>query len=138
MIHKITISCAKENLLKVRHFVNEVLSRLNISELETHKMVLAVDEVCANLIIHSNECNPDHQIDVTIDDTQFDQLEFQISDKGTTFDYSIYQEPSIDEIISSKRKGGVGLILVKRIMDKVEFSHDKNHNICRLTKKIGS
>ena len=138
MKYKLTISCLKENLFKVRHFVSETLLRRGVAEFEAKKMVLAVDEVCANLIIHANECNPDHRIDITIDYSPHDKIVFKISDRGFTFDYSLYKEPSIDEIISSKRKGGVGLILVKRIMDKVEFSHEKNRNICRLTKKIGS
>ncbi len=138
MKHKMTITCIKENLLKIRHFVGDVLSGIDIPDIEAQKMVLAVDEICANLIIHSNDCNPDHRIDITIDYSLHEKIVFQISDRGLTFDYSLYKEPTLDEIISSKRKGGVGLILVKRIMDKVEFSHEKNRNICRLTKKIGS
>lgn len=118
--------------------MSKVLEENDIHEMESHKMVLAVDEVCANLIIHSNDCNPQHQIDVIIDFPSASKIIFLIKDKGLTFNYQLYKEPSIEEIISSKRKGGVGLMLVKRIMDKVEFSKDKNCNICRLTKKIGS
>ncbi|MFT4738981.1 MAG: serine/threonine-protein kinase RsbW, partial [Paraglaciecola sp.] len=64
------------------------------------------------------------------------QVTFTIKDQGTGFDISQYQEPSISELISSKRKGGLGLMLVKRIMDQIEFSKEKNHNICRLIKTI--
>jgi serine/threonine-protein kinase RsbW len=35
-----------------------------------------------------------------------------------------------------KKKGGLGLMLVKRIMDKVEFIKNEDNNICRLKKKI--
>jgi serine/threonine-protein kinase RsbW len=138
MKNKLTISCSKNNLMKVRKFVSDVLTTLNIQELEVHKLVLAVDEVCANLIIHSNNCNPDHKIAVQIDHPTETSLVFTIKDTGISFNYLAYQEPTIEDIISSKRKGGVGLILVKRIMDEVEFSKEKNCNICRLTKKIGS
>ncbi|MAE85031.1 MAG: anti-sigma factor [Flammeovirgaceae bacterium] len=137
MKHKLTISCSKSNLLKIRHFVANQLVTTNLSEVELHKLVLAVDEVCANLIIHSNKCNPSHKIDVIIDLIGTEQIQFTIKDKGISFDMSNYQEPSMSDIVSSGRKGGVGLILVKRIMDKIEFSTEKNYNICRLTKNLG-
>ena len=137
MKHKLTISCSKSNLLKIRHFVANQLVTTNLSEVELHKLVLAVDEVCANLFIHSNKCTLSHKIDVIIDLIGTEHIQFTIKDKGISFDMSNYQEPSMSDIVSSGRKGGVGLILVKRIMDKIEFSTEKNYNICRLTKNLG-
>ncbi|MEP0366661.1 MAG: ATP-binding protein [Cyclobacteriaceae bacterium] len=138
MNKKLSISCSKSNLLKIRQFVTDILTSYEVQELEAHKIILAVDEVCANLIIHSNNCNPNHKIEVEIKHPSTSKLVFIIRDSGISFNYKAYHEPSIEDIISSKRKGGVGLMLVKRIMDEVEFSKDKNCNICRLTKKIGS
>lgn len=136
MRHKLTISCSKSNLLKIRHFVADQLDSINLSEVEMHKLVLAVDEVCANLIIHSNQCNPTKKIDIIIKLIGTEKIQFIIKDKGISFDLNDYKEPSMNEIVSSGRKGGVGLILVKRIMDKIEFSTEKNYNICRLTKNL--
>lgn len=136
MKYSLTISCNKSNLAKVRHFVAEVLQKNHFKEIDAHKLVLAVDEICANLIIHSNNCNPTRKIDVVVDLNPTEQIIFVIKDKGISFDISSYAEPTMDEIISSKRKGGVGLMLVKRIMDKIEFSTEKNYNICRLTKRL--
>lgn len=136
MKYSLTISCNKSNLVKVRHFVADVLEQNQLKEIEAHKLVLAVDEVCANLIIHSNLCNPTKEIDVLVDLKPLDKVIFVIKDRGISFNMDNYSEPSMDEIVSSKRKGGVGLMLVKRIMDKIEFSTEKNYNICRLTKKL--
>ena len=136
MKHKISISCNKDNLLKIRQFVSDALEEKHVEELEAHKLILAVDEVCANLIIHSNNCDPSHKIDILVKFPANKKVVFTIKDEGLRFDYKRYQEPSIEDIVASKRKGGVGLMLVKRIMDKVEFLQDKNVNICTLTKKI--
>lgn len=122
--------------MKIRHFVTDQLVSINLSEVELHKLVLAVDEVCANLIIHSNHCNPTKKIDVIVDLIGREKIQFTIKDKGVSFDLNNYKEPSMNEIVTSGRKGGVGLILVKRIMDKIEFSTEKNYNICRLTKNL--
>jgi len=38
--------------------------------------------------------------------------------------------------VKKKKKGGIGLMLVKRIMDKVEFVNRDQKNICILRKKF--
>jgi len=58
MIHSIRISCLKNNLSRVRNFVEGALKQHAISPIDINLMVLAVDELCANLIIHSHKCNP--------------------------------------------------------------------------------
>jgi len=135
LTEKLTISCEKKSLTKIRKFVGSALSKNEVAEVEAHKIVLAVDEICANLIIHANKCDPDKKLDLTIDFVR-NKVVFTIKDKGIAFDFTKYKEPSMDEIVSTHRKGGLGLILVRRIMDKIEFTTEKNCNICTLIKKL--
>ena len=51
------------------------------------------------------------------------------------FDITKYEAPEIDEIIKTQRKGGIGLILVKKIMDDISFNKTAGKNCCRLYKK---
>ncbi len=134
MNRSITIPCSKSKLGSIREFIGDILDGIPLSEIESHKVILAIDEVCANLIIHSNNCNPEESLRVEIEYIEDKQVTFIIRDSGLTFDITKYDEPSMNEIIASKRKGGIGLMLVKRIMDKIEFSTENNYNICRLTK----
>lgn len=136
MNHHLDISCKKDNLTIIRQFVSDSLSQYEISEIEKHKLVLAIDEVCANLIIHANKCDAKESLVVDLNVDPHEKVTFTIMDSGTGFDITQYQEPSINEIISSKRKGGLGLMLVKRIMDQIEFTTEKNHNICKLIKQL--
>ena len=133
MSNKLTIGCNKAELVKIRQFTSDILEAQGIPDLQAHKLVLAVDEVCANLIIHANDCNPHSQIEFNID-FRPKQIIFTFRDKGVGFDINEYESPSMEELISTRRQGGLGLMLVKRIMDKIEFSTEKNHNICRLIK----
>lgn len=136
MKHRIIIPCEKEKLESVRIFVQRQLDTYGLSEIESHKLVLAIDEVCANMIIHSNNCDPNESLELEMKFKKNENIIFVIRDKGKSFDINAYKEPSMQEIISSKRKGGLGLMLVKRIMDKIEFTTENNYNICRLTKKL--
>ena len=135
MTNKLTISCTRENLPKIRKFVASVLQQNGVPEVEAHKIILAVDEICANLIIHANNCDPTHNLDLEVTKDK-NKIIFKIKDKGTAFDFTKYEEPSMDEIVSTRRKGGLGLILVRRIMDKIEFTTEKNYNICTLIKNL--
>jgi serine/threonine-protein kinase RsbW len=65
-------------------------------------------------------------------------LIFEIRDFGQGFNILEYQEPEISFVMKTKRKGGLGIILVKRIMDKIEFETKANINICRLHKILKS
>ena len=134
MVYNLDISCSKSNLTGIRVFVADVLKKHDYPEVEAHKLVLAVDEVCANLIIHANDCNPKESLSLTVDYKDHHSITFEIKDHGIGFDMSKYHEPSLKELVDSKRKGGLGLMLVKRIMDKIEFKSEKNSNICRLIK----
>ncbi len=118
-------------------FVSVSLKKHAFPDVQISTLVLAVDEVCANLIIHSHKCNPKEYIElsITVDN---DNIVFDIIDNGAGFDISSYSEPSLGEIVKKKRKGGLGLILVRKIMDKIELITEDNRNICRLVKKFKS
>jgi serine/threonine-protein kinase RsbW len=135
MQYNYSAQCSKKNLADIRDFINKILNNHFKSEIEIHHMVLAVDEVCANLMIHSHKCNPEESIELFVDVKEHEVI-FEIKDTGNGFNIKNYQEPTINEIIVEKKKGGLGLMLVKRIMDKVEFIKNEDNNICRLKKKI--
>lgn len=135
MKYSCKIPCKKEKLRDIRSFVKEVLDKHGLSEISISTLVLAIDEVCANLIIHSHSCNPKESIELEIKVTDNDLI-FNIIDSAEIFDINEYKEPSLEDLIKKQRKGGIGLILVKRIMDDIEvFTKDKKY-VCRLTKKI--
>jgi len=130
------VSCDKNKLVEVRRFFNEVLKKYSISEKEKITMILAVDEVCANLMIHSHNCNPCELLEVNIKFNTQKSIIIEITDYGDGFDIQQYKEPSLADIVRSKRKGGIGLMLVRRIMDKVEYIEKDKKNIYRLYKKL--
>lgn len=98
---------------------------------------MAVDEITANLIIHANKEDESKFVQVAIFQTG-DTFLFELSDNGFSFNQKNYKEPDIKKIISEGGKGGMGVALVKKIMDKVEFTTQGTSNICRLYKKVST
>jgi serine/threonine-protein kinase RsbW len=135
MNNSIRIRSNKNNLKVVRDFVTHFLSPYTLADRELNQIILAVDEITANLIIHANKEDENKFVKLAIFQTG-DTFLFELSDNGHSFKPEKYREPDIREIIKEGGKGGMGIALVKRIMDKVEFTTQGNSNICRLYKKV--
>ena len=136
MNYKYKVGCSIENLKGVRDFIRTSLKNHGVSELEISEMVLALDEMCSNLMIHAHRCNPDDLFELHIIIDENNPVVFEIVDDGTVFDINDFSEPSLDNIVHEKRKGGLGIRLVKSIIDKVEYQSNKGKTVCRLTKKV--
>jgi serine/threonine-protein kinase RsbW len=136
MEYKFKVPCSKSKLGEIREFLQRVLSENSIPEVTVNTLVLAVDEVCANLIIHSHNCDPNEQIELKVRVNGKSEITFDIIDHGDGFNIGDYEEPSISDIVKQKRKGGIGLMLVRRIMDEIEYIKGDKINVYRLHKKI--
>jgi serine/threonine-protein kinase RsbW len=133
MEHRITIYCQTTALAELRDFLRGTLTMPFLSENDKLQLTLAVEEVCANLIIHSHGCNAKDHIDLEVKESP-GKLIFEITDQGKAFNLLDYEIPDLNKVKGEKRKGGLGIILVKRIMDEIEFESAKGTNTCRLIK----
>jgi serine/threonine-protein kinase RsbW len=132
---KLNLACQTSSLSELRSFLQQNLANYTLSEVERHQLTLAVEEVCANLIIHSHACNPKDKIQLEIKDSN-EKVIFEITDEGIAFNLLEYEVPQIKQVVEEKRKGGLGILLVKKIMDDIEFESKNGKNICRLIKNI--
>jgi serine/threonine-protein kinase RsbW len=133
MEHRITIYCQTTALAELRDFLRGTLTMPFLSENDKLQLTLAVEEVCANLIIHSHGCNAKDHIDLEVKESP-GKLIFEITDQGKAFNLLDYEIPDLIKVKGEKRKGGLGIILVKKIMDEIEFESTKGTNTCRLIK----
>jgi serine/threonine-protein kinase RsbW len=137
MNHKLNLSCSTAALAELRNFLQQNLAVYTLSEVDRHQVTLAVEEVCSNLIIHSHACNPKDEIHLEIKSLDKKMI-VEITDKGDAFNLLEYQVPELSQVIEEKRKGGIGILLVKKIMDEIEFESENGKNICRLIKNFRS
>lgn len=133
MKNKLHLTCQTSALSELRTFLHMTLSEIQLNDIERHQVTLAVEEVCANLIIHSHSCNPKEKIELEILKNR-NEVIFEITDQGEAFNLLDYDTPELKQVVEEKRKGGLGIILVKKIMDEIEFESKNGKNICRLIK----
>ncbi len=131
----LTIPSQTERLNDVREFVSDLARVHGFSEDDINKITIAVDEACTNIIKHGYNYSPDKKIDVEIVRRGQD-FEIIISDKGKRFDPSAIQTPDMKDYFEHYRRGGLGVYLMKRIMDRVEFNLQSDRNVLRMIKTL--
>jgi serine/threonine-protein kinase RsbW len=131
----IKIASEKENLKKLRAFLIGYLNQYPISDIDLNLLIVAVDEICANIIVHANRNNETPYIDIELR-LDGEGIEVEILDKGKKFSLLAQQDPNLGALIEKRQKGGVGIMLIKRIMDRIEYIRENNYNIHRLYKRL--
>jgi serine/threonine-protein kinase RsbW len=135
-VRSLRVRCERANLGPIRHFVQEWLDGFELPERLAGQLLVAVDEVCANIIVHGNHEDPSTWITVRLRQCA-GILEFEMLDRGQPFEPPPFAPPDLKRHIEERRKGGLGLTLVHLIMDRVEFSTTPDGvNVCRLYKAL--
>lgn len=123
------IVCATDNMSGVRRFVDE-FTESHLSAKDVGLVTLAVDEVCSNLLEHGNCANIWVQLDA-----QNEGVVITIRDDGTAFDINAYKPRTLQELVAGRHTGGLGLLLVQKVMDTIIYQQQTNLNECCLYKK---
>lgn len=128
------VPSSTENLAMIRDFIAKVGERGGIDENQVAFIALAVDEACANVIEHAYKEDPKHQVTVRalLDDTK---LALEIIHGGEGFDASFIKPKSVEELIKERRSGGLGLRIIRTVMDEVEYKIGPGQlNVLRMLK----
>jgi serine/threonine-protein kinase RsbW len=109
-----------ESLDAMREFVCQAAEDASMNESDSYKVQLAVDEACSNIIEHAceGECGEEIEITCTASD---DQLTVMIRDHGEPFDPDNVPMPDLDADLEDRPVGGLGIFLMKRLMDEIRY-----------------
>ncbi len=124
---------SKTELLKMVVDLTKHIATLNqFAPGEAQKIALAVDEAITNVIKHSYKNVMDKDI----------KVEYFCENKGVKIKITFGGVPPIlkdaevnlNKMIKAKKKGGLGVELIRRIMDSVEYKTIGNINTCEMVK----
>jgi len=119
---ELIVLSSTENLAVIRKFIQSAANQFGISEDDTGKILLSVDEACTNIIRHAYKNNPKGKIKIQLlINKSFDTLKIIIEDNGVHFNPKTIPEPDLTEYLHQKKVGGLGMFLMKKIMDKVSY-----------------
>ena len=98
-------------------------------------LTLAIEEAVANVMEYAypEGSRGSIEINAILHDGQ---LSFSIKDCGTPFDPTKVKETDITLSAEERKIGGLGIHLIRNIMDSVEYHYDNSQNVLTLTKNI--
>jgi serine/threonine-protein kinase RsbW len=100
------------------------------------RIALAVDEATTNVIKHAYHGAPDRDVELRMEDRGA-ELRVDIVDSGDMVDLRAIPRVELAQYARERRKGGLGVHLMERIMDSVTFSRSARRNVCCLVKRKG-
>lgn len=134
--NRLIVKSSTANLITIRKFINNKAKTYGFSSNKIEDIVLAVDEACTNIIEHSYHSKPNFDIEITISFSG-DNFIIKIIDYGETFEPSSIKELNLELYRKQRRVGGLGVYLMKTLMDDVKYTSVKNkYNQVLLTKKL--
>lgn len=129
------INSDTENLILIREFVLAHAVKNGFSDEVTNDIMLAADEAATNIMKHSYKSNSSGIIEVRVEIVG-DEFEIILKDKGRSFNPNDIPSPNMEKYFSEKRVGGLGLHLMRTLMDSVEYSTAESGNKLILKKKL--
>jgi serine/threonine-protein kinase RsbW len=135
------ISSRTDLLGEVRTFVTDAAKTFGFSADDIAKIELAVDEACTNIIKHAYHNDPAGHIRLAITSAapegQPVRFIITISDHGVAFDSGAYRMPDMSQYFQKPRRGGLGIVLMKKLMDEVDYAAEPDAgNAIRLVKYL--
>ena len=116
-------------------FVDEVCEELGFNATDTMQMNLALEEAVVNVMEYAYPVGKSGQVLVEADMLP-DQVVFTVTDSGIPFDPTAQAEPDIALSVEDRSIGGLGIHLVRHIMDEIKYERKDDKNILTLIKKL--
>lgn len=121
----------------VGQFVAYMARGRGFSEQAVARLRLAADEACANALEHGRLADGGNVWPLrVVCETTAEGLCIRVRDRGRVFDPEALAPPQIDAPLEKRRIGGLGIYLMRRIMDSVEVVPSEEGKELVLTKRL--
>lgn len=132
----VTLKNALSEIERLSKLIEDFGKINNLSPKIIFDVNLTLDELITNIISYGYEDEDEHKIIITICLNE-NQLKLKLVDDGLPFNPLTIQEPDhLTQTLDDRPIGGLGIFLVSKLMDDLEYKRKQNKNILLLTKLI--
>ena len=124
-----------DELRKVNAAIEELAEEENWSPDVTFQIGLAIEELGVNIVNYGHDDDKAHEIKIMIS-SEDEAITIEIEDDGHAFNpLSDAPEPDLDAEVEDRTVGGLGIHLVRTMMDEVHYQRQQNKNCLTLVKR---
>ena len=124
-----------QQIPQLAEFMEFVAQTAKIDSVLTNSLNLAVEEAVTNVMLYAYPAGTDGLVDIGVL-IRRDLLEFSIVDGGKAFDPTAAPEADITLNVEDRPIGGLGIFLVRQIMDDVSYERKDARNILTMKKNL--
>lgn len=129
-----TFPASFEYLDEIRECVATVARSSGFTEKTIYSLQLAADEAASNIIEHAYEGVSDGTLFITCK-MNGDAIVITMRDQGRSFNPSKVKEPNLQADLSERQIGGLGVYLMRKLMDSVNYESSRSGNVLTMTKR---
>ena len=117
---------------EIRDFVGDIARKGGFGSREVYNIQLATDEAASNIIEHAYEGVSDGIVELSCG-LQGNAIVIILVDHGEPFDPSEIPMPDLKADLSERKIGGLGIFLMRKLMDEVRYDSQPGKNSNTLT-----
>jgi len=110
-----------DQLWRASAFVGDMAAVAGFQGVQLNQIELAVDEACCNIVQHAYAHRPNGEIDIRVQAERGRRIVITLVDTGEPFDPQAVPVHDPATSPDDLKSGGLGLFLIRRIMDDVQF-----------------
>jgi sigma-B regulation protein RsbU (phosphoserine phosphatase) len=131
----LTMTNRIEETQRMSEYVEQMGEKLELSPSTVMNLQLALEEAITNIILYAYK-EQGKDISVTFTKTG-NELEVVIEDSGVPFDPTAMEDPDhLDATAEERPIGGLGIFLVKKLMDNVSYKREDGKNVLIMKKRL--
>jgi len=124
-----------EYLDEIREFVGDIARAGGFGDKDIYNIQLAADEAASNIIEHAYEGVSNGLLELSCG-VKGNTITIVLVDHGESFDPSEIPMPDLKADLSDRKIGGLGIFLMRKLMDEVHYETKPNKsNVLTMTKR---
>jgi len=134
-MQSVQFSAKFEFLDEIREFVGDIARAGGFDTKDVYNIQLAADEAASNVIEHAYEGVSNGLLELSCG-VQGNIITIILVDHGESFDPSEIPMPDLKADLSERKIGGLGIFLMRKLMDEVHYeTRPNNSNVLTMTKR---
>lgn len=122
-------------LFRITDFLDVLWEEWTLPEKLKYSVNLVLEEAISNIIFYGYEDDMIHLIGIEFR-TNHEELSIKLIDGGKPFDPTIKEDPDTNLSVEDRPIGGLGIYLIKQLMDEVYYERLDHKNQLTMIKKL--
>lgn len=132
----LTVEAKVENIESVTEFVNSCLRKMGCTKRTQTQIDVALDELFSNICHYAYGDEVGYATVRVYEIDDGNEVAISLEDSGTPFNPLAHDDPDVSLGIIERKIGGLGIFMVKKIMNDVQYEYRDGRNILTVSKSL--